>query len=299
MSGLIIAGLFKESRAHARVRLMNADDWRTDMVSEGLSELTIHHRTERLRLFTEWLGRDPSDARSGEITGYLAQIITQRGEPPLAATLATYRAHLRSYYRWLYLTNRRDDDPFHRIKPGKGHKSTPNPVTVEQFQRLLALPMRRQTRMMLYLAAYQGLRVHEIAKIAGQDVDLDSRQMRVRGKGDSHETIELHPVVVEEAAHFPKRGWWFPDGEGGHVPARIMSDHGLAMMRAIGIQQGGLHRLRHLTASALLEQGVDIRHIQKVMRHQNIASTTGYSAVTRSQLRNVMDNFTLDTKETP
>jgi integrase/recombinase XerD len=50
---------------------------------------------------------------------------------------------------------------------------------------------------MILLAALAGLRVHEIAKICGEDVDIDSRTLRVTGKGGRTETLPRHPILVE------------------------------------------------------------------------------------------------------
>jgi integrase len=63
---------------------------------------------------------------------------------------------------------------------------------------------------MIVLAAFAGLRVHEIAKLRGQEVDADNRTIYVVGKGGRGASIPMHRMVVEIAEAMPRRGWWFP-----------------------------------------------------------------------------------------
>lgn len=85
----------------------------------------------------------------------------------------TYHGHLRGFYRWL-AENGMGADAMATLPRPRMPRCTPRPVTTEQ---LLALPLRRKTRAMVMLAALAGLRAHEIAKVKGQDVDLDARTL--------------------------------------------------------------------------------------------------------------------------
>jgi integrase/recombinase XerD len=115
---------------------------------------------------------------------------------------------------------------------------------------------------MILLAALAGLRVHEIAKVRGQDVDLDSRTLYVVGKGGHGASIPLHPLLAKAAESMPRRGWWFPANSrrpGEHIRSRCVSDViGTAMQRA-GIHDGTAHRLRHWYGTTLVESGTDLR----------------------------------------
>ena len=89
--------------------------------------------------------------------------------------------------------------------------------------------MHARTRSMCLLAAYQGLRVSEIAKFRGSDIDPVARELRVIGKGGVDAVLPLHPIIEAEAEKYGP-GWWFPQwkpnalGEtGGHVLGRSVS----------------------------------------------------------------------------
>ena len=100
---------------------------------------------------------------------------------------------------------------------------------------------------MVLLAALAGLRVHEIAKVRGEDVDIDDRTLRVTGKGGRSDTLPLHPLLVAAALTMPTRGWWFPANSrrpGDHVHPKSVSDIIGQAMRRAGIV-GTPHALRH------------------------------------------------------
>ena len=65
---------------------------------------------------------------------------------------------------------------------------------------------------MVLLAALQGLRAHEVAKLKGEDLDLEAGTMVVKGKGDVTAMLPLHPLVIGHAAVMPRSGFWFPRG---------------------------------------------------------------------------------------
>ncbi|WP_231115422.1 site-specific integrase [Mycobacterium avium] len=98
------------------------------------------------------------------------------------------------------------------------------------------------------MAALAGLRVHEIAKMRGEDVDLDARTLRVTGKGGRTDTIPLHPRLVAAALSMPTRGWWFPANSrrrGEHLHSKSVSDIIGSAMRPPRTRQRRCSRRRH------------------------------------------------------
>lgn len=259
------------------------DEWRTWMQAQGLSILTINARCERATDLAVFLQADPSDATSDDVVRYLADLGERvyRGKTMTRSSLATYHSHIKAWFAWLVRVDYRTDDPCAKVKAPKVNKRLPRPVTNREFQAIFAVTVHRRTHMMLLLAAWQGLRVHEIAKIRGEDVNLLDRQLRVVGKGGVDAILTLDERVAAEAVRYPRKGYWFPAHRGldGHVNARSVSNILGDVFDRAGVD-GGAHRLRHWYATTLLNGGVaNIRDVQGMMRHASIQSTELYTAI--------------------
>ncbi|WP_158070629.1 tyrosine-type recombinase/integrase, partial [Mycobacterium sp. NS-7484] len=144
--------------------------------------------------------------------------------------------------------------------------------------------------------AFEGFRAHEIAKVKGEDFDLIARTVTVTGKGGLTATLPLHHRVLEIAYQMPRRGYWFPGVDHGHQRREsICGTIKEAMVRA-GVP-GSAHWLRHWFGTALLEAGVDIRVVQTLLRHQNLATTEIYTKVSdsrRAEGIDMLDPFRLE-----
>lgn len=151
-------------------------------------------------------------------------------------------------------------------------RGLPRPITTKQLSRLLGTRMHHRTRVMILLASLAGLRAHEIAKIRGEDLDVEQGVLHVVGKGGVSWTLPAHPMIVEYAATMPRRGHWFTTHVGpgrGIRPIRRDSVSviiGDAMTRA-GID-GGAHRLRHWYVTTIVDAGADPPPRPVLRRHQ-------------------------------
>lgn len=207
-----------------------------------------------------------------------------------ASTRQTYHVNLDSWFRWMELMGVRDDNPMRRLSIPKAKRRAPRTVATAHVVRLLETRMHARTRSMCLLAAYQGLRVSEIAKFRGSDIDPVARELRVIGKGGVDAVLPLHPIIEAEAEKYGP-GWWFPQwkpnalGEtGGHVLGRSVSTIIANAMRRAKIP-GSAHSLRHWYATELLRAGVDCRIVMELMRHASLATTQRYLHVDDSQRR--------------
>jgi integrase len=97
---------------------------------------------------------------------------------------ATYRAHLRVWFGWLAETGRREDNPASSLPAVRAPRGVPRPISPADVARILAAcsdPRARSTAAYVLLAAYEGMRVHEIAKVQGED--FAGGEVRITGKG--------------------------------------------------------------------------------------------------------------------
>lgn len=266
--------------------------WTRWMEAAGQSSHTIGARTRRVAMFAEDLGVDPLHATAEDVVQYLARL-SDRGLG--RGTLGTYYSHLRAWFDWLVQADLRADSPMVKVRAPKVPPRKPRPLTPAQFAAVLATRTHMRTRMMILLAAFQGLRVHEIAKLRGEDVDLGARQLRVVGKGGVDSTLPLHPAVAGYAEIFPRRGWWFPASgdRTGHVHGRSVSDIVGDVLRRAGVPNGSAHRLRHTYATLLVANGTNIRVVQELLRHASLQTTQIYTGVSAEQMREAIEGLSL------
>ena len=147
---------------------------------------------------------------------------------------------------------------------------------------------------MIVLAAYAGLRVHEIAKIRSRDYDSVTGQLTVEGKGGYIDVVPLHPEVRKaiRTADLPAVGWWFPSyvKPGQHVSSRDVGNTITAAFARIGATVTA-HQLRHSFATYLLESGIDLRTVQVLMRHRSVATTAIYTRISMEQQRQAVEQL--------
>lgn len=266
-------------------------DWQTWMQAQAMSPATVKSRVRRVQVFGESLSVAPEDASAADVIGYLSQLTISRN------SRAVYYAHLKAWFTWLVTADQhRDDNPCERVPSPKTSRRQPRPVTDRELDAILRVRVHKRTRMMLLLAAFQGLRVHEIAKIRGEDVNLKDNQLRVIGKGGVDVTLPLHPIIAGEAENYPRRGYWFPThngnerGQEGPILPRSVSNMLCNVFERAGVS-GGAHRLRHWHGTKLVEEDVNIRIVQTLLRHASLSTTALYTKVSLDQQHDALSTL--------
>lgn len=249
------------------------------MQGQGLSARTITERIRVINQVTAATGADPAALTPQAISTWLATL-------PSAATKSTYYAVLRAWSRWLVRSDHRADDPITRVARPKTPAGHPRPVTDAQLDAVLALPLRQDTRTKIILAAWAGMRVHEIAKIKGEDISPVAGTITITGKGGRTDLLPAHQLILQQASNYPRRGLWFPSPKDPAVPVRAKTVSRVisaAFDRADA--PATAHQLRHFFATSLLRAGTDSRVVQSLMRHESLATTGRYLAVNVDQQR--------------
>jgi site-specific recombinase XerD len=250
-------------------------DWRAWQEAQGLSERTIEDRAAVVRRYATFSGETPLDFTAGKITRYV-------GRPGLKPrTRWLYRQHLQAYSDFLVRTHARDSSPLVDVPEVRKPVSTPRPVETAELAAVLER-VQGPARMMVLLASYAGLRVHEIAKFRGRDLDRRARTITVLGKGGKDAVLPAHDAIIAEAEHYPEVDWWFPADGGGPVSRQGVAQAITRAMRAAGVHATA-HQLRHWYATALLESGVDVRVVMELLRHSSLQSTQIYTRVSAVQ----------------
>lgn len=260
---------------------MLLDRWTLWMKSQGLSDRTITERLSTVRHLLAHAGKDGLNLAPEDIQRYLARDMSP-------STRATYHASIRAFTAWMQRAGERADNPSDQTPRPKRPKSRPRPVEDSQLAALLIAANRRRTVTYILLGAMAGLRVHEIAKIRGEDIDPYTGVLTVVGKGGKVAAIPLHDRLIQEASNYPSTGYWFPNygrrATSPHVHGSAVSAAISRTMERAGFQ-GKPHQLRHFYGTELVRAGVNLRIVQELMRHESPATTAIYTRVDVDQLR--------------
>ena len=249
---------------------MDYEEW---MYGYALRPKTIKQRVEfaqwRLREWGTW------DQRPSVIGAWLG---TYTGW-----TALTYHSHLSSIYKWQVEQGLLETNPMATVRRPPTPEPKPRPLSPSQVVAVLD-GTQGHLRSWMLLALLAGLRRHEIAKFRGEDIDQTS--IFVDGKGGKEALLPSHPDLWHLAQEYPRKGFWFPSpvrpGETyspDHVSGQIAD-----RFRAVGIERGSIHRLRATFGTNLLRSGVNIRVVQKLMRHSSLAATEHYLGVDDNEL---------------
>lgn len=260
--------------------------WQAWQRGQGLSENTISNRESVMRHFFEETGAGALTITSDQVIGFVGR----RGLSK--ASRSTYHRYLSAYCRWLLRTDQRVDDPTVKTPTPQQPRGVPRPVGDTELPLIIAACTRLRTKMMVYLAAFQGLRVHEIAKFRGEDINIPEGKLTVLGKGGKLAVLPLHADVAQLAQHFPAKGYWFVAAPGAKEPiqpAAVTACIGRACKRA-GFDLTA-HQFRHWYATALLKSGVDVRLVQELLRHESLSTTQIYTKVSDEMLRQAMNGL--------
>ena len=271
-------------------------EWRTWQFAQSLSVRTVDERTSAVMRLSQSARTDPEVIRPDQIAAWLAH-----GGEWSARTRLTYHSAVGAWFRWLEQQEYRTDNPMDKIGTPRRPRNEPRPISDNDLRRLLRSRMHTRTRAMVLLAALQGLRVHEIAKIKGEHLDVIDRTLVVTGKGGATATLPLHHMVVEQAYRMPRKGFWFPGPDRGHQRRESVGGTIKEAMTRAGVP-GSAHQLRHWFGTALVRAGVDLRTVQTLMRHRNLTSTAIYVEISneqRSKGIQLLDPFGVATMQQP
>lgn len=263
------------------------EQFELDMISRGLSTRTIRDRVATVQRCADERPPEGLD----QIT--VARFLSNPGWGQ--STRCTHWSELNAFFVFLVLHGIRDDSPM-TPRPRQPRRQA-RPVAPEHLLRLLGTRMAQKTRLKVLLAAFAGLRVHEIAKVKGEHVDRVTQTLTVRGKGGHTYTVPLHPVILEASKYYPERGYWFPRcvrGEGidtsRPMGGKAVSDVIGRTMRRAGVP-GTPHGLRHYFATELVKADVDLRTVQELMRHSSLQTTQIYVAIPDERRRAAVDRL--------
>ncbi len=226
-----------------------------------------------------------------------------------AATAARRRSAVRQFYRFVLAEGWRADDPSRRLDAPKTGRSLPKVLSRDEIERLLAAAASHDgaagVRLiaLMELAYASGMRVSELLALKADAVRRDPAFLIVRGKGGKERLAPLNASAREAVKAWltardgarkpdaPDNTWLFPSSSAsGHLTPRRFAQLLDQAAVAAGIDPARVspHVLRHAFATHLLEGGADLRIVQTLLGHADIATTQIYTHVATDRLTQVV-----------
>ena len=252
-----------------------------ELIIRGFSRRTIKSYLSQNQRFLDWLGSSAKEANSQDIKNYLLYLKSQgQSNTSLNQTISA----LKFYYSQILKRKL-----FFNIKRPKREKFLPVVLTRNEVIKIINSSSNLKHKLLLSLLYGSGLRVSEVVKIKISHLDLASRSLLVKdSKGAKDRYTLLSGISLKflnlYLVRLPLEQKYLFAGQSGKSrlsqrSAQKIFDQALAKS---GLKkEASCHSLRHSFATHLLEKGVDIRHIQKLLGHQNIKTTEIYTQVAR------------------
>ena len=275
----------------------------------GLSRNTLEAYRSDLMQFGAFLrktGADALTARHGDLADFVSDLAAGGEDRPAVspATLQRKVACLRSFYRHLRRQDMITDDPTVYLRAPKQSRRLPQVLTRDEVGRLLEAPRGTEPpalrdRALLELMYACGLRASEAIGLELGDVDLDTGILRARGKGSKERLVPIGSTASRAVVAYLGRGR--PRLAGDRMEAALFLNHRGGRLTRQGLYKivqrhartAGLdgkmspHTLRHTFATHLLAGGCDLRSLQEMLGHADIATTQVYTHLSAERLKDV------------
>jgi len=278
-------------------------------VEKGLSENTIaayHNELHQLASFVE------EEAAKGDTTpswasfgrqGVLSYLLNLKERNYAATTAARKMAAAKSFFGFMVAEGNLKDNLTQNITSPKVGKSLPKPISVSQAMLLLEQPTRlsapeaKRDRAILELLYASGMRVSELVSLNLDDINIERGDVRCFGKGHKERLIPIAPravLTVKEylqetrprLVHSDVERALFLNRRGGRLTRQGLWQilKGYAKSAELG-KEITPHTLRHSFATHMLSGGADLRSVQELLGHANIATTQVYTHLTNEHIR--------------
>ena len=270
---------------------------------KGLADNTLDAYSTDLERFSSF-----QQSRSGGLSrdDILAYVDYLHGTGLGGRSIARHLTTIRNFLSFLLREGVLAEDPAQHLRPPKQWQTLPKFLNREEIGKLIEAPEASRPkglrdRAMLQLLYASGLRVTELCRLGMGDLNLEMGVVRTTGKGNKQRLVPVGKEALRAAADYLRSGraallkgrasrYLFVTARGGCLTRqafwKLLAGYGRKMGLFRGITP---HVLRHTFATHLLEGGADLRSVQVMLGHADIATTQIYTHVVRSRLRETIE----------
>ena len=207
---------------------------------------------------------------------------------------------IKNFHKYLLATNRVKIDEALTIERPKLRKALPNVLTIEEVDNLLDIntktPFDYRNKAMLELLYGTGLRITEMLDLKLGDIDFENCIVRCFGKGSKERIVPIGEYIIDSLNNYLDHGrnlllkyktsdYLFLNSRGDRISRFSFFKIIKKLLREKGIKKDvSPHSLRHSFATHMLENGADLRSIQELLGHSDIATTRIYTHITNKKV---------------
>ena len=281
------------------------------MAVEGKRPATIQAYRKDLKAFTKGIAGPLAGVTHQVLAEHLKALKSAGGLAP--ATLARHRVSLRAFFGWAVVAGLLEKSPAECLPRIRLPDHQPRALNEADLWRVLRGIPDKRDQLFFFLLADTGMRVSEALSIRLEKIRLHAQEISVIGKRQRERTVYL--IKTESLGllkrHLRQHGWLARDGEtimekgllfrpaeskrrggkaGAPVDYTVMQKAWKRYCAAAGVV-GTIHQLRHSYATRLINKGVRMEEVQKILGHRNLQTTQRYAAVSDETVRAALERL--------
>ncbi|TWI65063.1 integrase/recombinase XerD [Desulfobotulus alkaliphilus] len=278
------------------------------LIEKGLAELTLSAYSEDLGRFLHYVKENGLEVEELAPMDLLAYLVHLEKEGLAARSRGRHLVSIRGFFTFLASLETLEKDPSRIVRLPRTGRKLPDVPSFKEMEALLSAPamdtaLGLRDRAMLELLYATGLRVSELMGLKVTDLRMDAGFLRVQGKGSRERVVPFHEKARQGLSLYMDEGrphilktrvsdYLFVGGRGKPLTRQAFWKNVKRYSLKAGITRLITpHSLRHAFATHLLEGGADLRVVQALLGHADIATTQIYTHVNRKGLTEVHRRF--------
>lgn len=268
-------------------------------VEKGLSANTIDAYRRDLSDFLDFCAskgvEELNKIERTQINGYILKLHDEKYTP---TSVMRKTASLRGFFKWLCANEICQKNPALTLEPPKIPKKLPKVMTVEEINAILSQNLSKIEKVILELLYGCGLRVSELVNLKITDIDIPARYLQCTGKGSKERIVPIGSKAIKAIKDYMKERDFVLQKNRQTSKIFLLNDTGKNITRQdvynfIHKQGEKIHKsisphtLRHTFATHLLENGADLRVVQELLGHSDVATTQLYTHISKKRLKEV------------
>jgi len=246
---------------------------KTELKIRGMSSLTQRNYCFFASKLLDFCKKNPSQLSEEDAKAFLASLFDKKAR----GTVSLAASSLKFFYSEIL------GKPFSKVKLPKKEKMLPKVLTKEEVDKIILGAETEKSEIIIRMLYYTGLRVSELVNLKRKDINFETGEGIIKGKGSKQRQIFLTPKLIEKLNKFFEKypNYKYILSKDKPLTSRNIQKIVEKIAKKQRIQKKVTpHTFRHSYATHLLEDGTDIRTIQALLGHENLQTTQIYTKVT-------------------
>ena len=264
-------------------------------IEKGLSKNTAEAYRRDLSAFVDFTEKEVNFIKHNDITKFIRDLHEKNYSP---TSIKRKIASIRGFFKWLCVNEYCKTNPTLTIELPKIPKKLPKVMSIQEIETLLCQNLTPLELVIIELLYGCGLRVSELVNLKISDYDLNSKYLQCFGKGSKERMVPIGSKAIQAIKNYlPKRDFIL---QSKRIDTKLLliNENGRKITRQdiynfIHTQGKRIHKkisphtLRHSFATHLLENGADLRIVQELLGHSDVATTQLYTHISKKRLKEV------------